>query len=1031
MLGRVATSVLGVDVDGPSVEHATLRYATDTVSFVVGSMTDQDLDVDDASIDLVVCFEALEHVVEHDALFKLVARVLAPGGIFVVSTPDVAVYSHQHGNENPFHVRELSEPEFVEWLSPYAHLRIYRQNVVAGSVLAAADLVGPGELLTLEPSGADSWAVRRGAPHTYLVAVASDAELPQLPSTSTLVDPGLEIVAARQRAQHDAESRMDQLAAGLAAAEGSAQDAEDRVLHLASEVAALHATASTVQVDLQNARAAVDAEREAATRARLELADMRSSLAEQRRRTEQAERELISDRTLSTARLKWLGELRGDAETAASRLLPLATQADVWNRSDTARIVTRYRRAVEELAPPGTRRRRSYQRLRGLPEVVAPESGSHGPVSLHTSAEPVVTIVIPVHGKWDFTRRCLESIEAARSDVPFEVVVVDDASPDDTADRVAACPGVRLVRAPRNLGFVGACNLGAKSVRSALTVFLNNDTEVTHGWLDALVDAAHGDPRVGLVGAKLVNPDGTLQECGGIIWRDGSGWNYGRGGPASGPLVDVRRRVDYCSGAAVLVRTELFRDLGGFDQRYSPAYYEDTDLAFGIRSLGYHTIVEPTAVVVHHEGVSHGKDTSSGVKRFQELNRLTFAAKWVDELEHRPLAASPGAVWRWRQHAPRGLVMVVDHAVPRPDHDSGSVRMAKILELLVELGYGVVFLPFNGDAPEPYTSHLGRKGVTVLSDPGRQQQFLAEAADHLSLAFLSRHHVAYRYLEHLRKHAPQCRIVYDTVDLHHVRLLRQAELEADASPVQGALRREAATMRELEVSLTRIVDTTLVVSEMEREVLLEAVPGADIRVLSNVHDPRPGAPDPGARSRILFVGSFDHPPNRDAVEWMCHAVMPIVRQRVPGSVLTVVGSNPPAGLADELGEAADFRGWVEDLDPYYQAARVVVAPLRFGAGVKGKVGESVARGVPTVVTPVGLEGMHLRPEVEVLVAESAEDFAGAVVRLLFDDDVWRTLAINGPDAIARQFSSVVAAKTLATLVPAAPNHSVVGGDKAS
>ncbi|MGH3540639.1 MAG: glycosyltransferase family 2 protein, partial [Pseudonocardiaceae bacterium] len=551
----------------------------------------------------------------------------------------------------------------------------------------------------------------------------------------------------------------------------------------------------------------------------------------------------------------WQREIAGEADRRAAELEREVLALRAEQSATAARLISRYRGTVERAAPRGTVRRDLYERALGrrptttlatTPAAAAPL----GPVTLWTSTSPLLSIVVPVHGKWDYTRACLASIAAHRPAVPFEVLVVDDASPDRTAELVAASPGVRLVRTERNVGFIGACNLGANHARGSYLLFLNNDTEVQPGALDALVDAADSDDRIGLVGAMLVYPDGRLQESGGIIWADGSGWNYGRDRDAHAPQFQVRRDVDYCSGAAVLVRQELFEAVGGFDQRYAPAYYEDTDLAFAIRATGHRTIVEPRAVVMHHEGVSHGTDLTGGVKRFQEVNRAQFVDKWASSLaEHLP-AASELNVWLARQRGPAGhrggLVLVADHQVPMPDRDSGSMRMHRLLLALVELGQRVVFFPCNGALLQPYTADLQRHGITVIADAAGQDTFLREAGAALHLAVLSRPQVGWKLLEELRMRAPRCLVGYDTVDVHFLRLQRQAELAAATGDetTATALAGKAAASRELELGLVRAADLTLVVSEHEQALLRSLVPEADVRVLSNVHHRAAELPGP-------------------------------------------------------------------------------------------------------------------------------------------------------------------------------------------
>src|SRR5262249_41861647 len=277
---------------------------------------------------------------------------------------------------------------------------------------------------------------------------------------------------------------------------------------------------------------------------------------------------------------------------------------------------------------------------------------------------------------------------------PFEVVLVDDASTDTTAD-LRTVPGLIYVRFDQNRGFLRSANAGAAVARGAHVLFLNNDTLPQGTWLDEMVDSLRRRPKAGVVGARLVYPDGRLQEAGGIIFRDASGYNYGRLMDPHDPRVTFERPVDYCSGAALLVRGELLRSLEGFDERFVPAYYEDTDLCFAARERGWEVWYQPDAIVVHVEGVSHGVDETSGGKAHQVVNRETFTRKWAHALATQApsdIRVVPVA----RRRRARGHVLVGDHEVPTPDRDSGSRRLVAILEGFVDLGYAVTYMPRNG-----------------------------------------------------------------------------------------------------------------------------------------------------------------------------------------------------------------------------------------------------------------------------------------------------------------------------------------------
>ncbi|GAA2334141.1 hypothetical protein GCM10009854_07130 [Saccharopolyspora halophila] len=996
LLAAEGAEVVGIDIDERTIEHARRNYPG--ADFRVGSITDPDLLADAAPFDVVVCFEAIEHVEDHDAVLALVKSKLTQDGLFFSSTPDTAVYSHDHGNENPFHVRELTAQQYHSLLEDnFRHVAVLKQNVTAGSLLVPFDHGDPDtaiegvRLQTLEP-GEGSWTVRQGVPHTYLLGIASNRQLPKLPAAAVLTDAALTLARGAEV--------------------GSLESERDAAVADVSRLNELYQRSRTESEELKSAVARVEELRKSAEERADETAGELARLTDELQRRER-------DGERDAARIEWLRDTVAgletrvaDAERQASELGERNAELAAQNSALVQRAVGKYREVVERVAPRGTGRRDAYELLLGrepgVPQVA--EQPETGPLPVPRSDKPLVSVIVPVHGKWPYTRQCLRMLGGHIVSVPFEVIVVDDASPDDSAAKLAECEGVRLVRAERNLGFIGACNLGAEHARGEYLFFLNNDAEVTESWLDVLVETARSDERIGMVGAKLVYPDGRLQECGGIVWSDGTGWNYGRDRDAAGAEFNVLRDVDYCSGAAILLRADVFRQVGGFDSRFAPAYYEDTDLAFAVRAAGYRTVVQPKAVVVHHEGVSNGTDESSGVKRHQEINRRVFVDKWSATLaaEHLP-EASPRNLWLARQRGSRGhhgpIVLVKDHQVPRPDYDSGSVRIQRVLAQLVELGCRVVFMPANHAPLQPYTERLQQLGVTVLSAPELQQAFVHEAGSEISLALLSRPQVAWSLLEELRTRAPQAVIAFDTVDVHFLRLEREAELaeQQGERDTAKALTRKAFASRQMELGLARACDVTLVVSEVEQALLRELVPEADVRLLSNVHHIPDEQARPSGRRDVLFVGGFDHPPNVDAARWAAREVMPLVRRKCPEAVLHVIGSNPTEEVNALEGPGVRVRGWVPDLEPEYAAARVTLAPLRFGAGVKGKVGESLALGVPVVGTPVAVEGMHLRPGEDVLIGADAESLADGVLTLLSDDESWTNLSAAGKAAVTRQF----------------------------
>ena len=569
---------------------------------------------------------------------------------------------------------------------------------------------------------------------------------------------------------------------------------------------------------------------------------------------------------------------------------------------------------------------------------------------------PVVSVIIPGFGQVHHTLNCLASIADHPPRCEIEILVVEDASGDPEVARLREVQGIRLIENPRNLGFLLSCNAAAATARGEYLHFLNNDTLVDPGAIDALVDFLRGHADAGMVGSRLLYPDGRLQEAGGIVWNDGSAWNYGRGDDPRKPEYLYARETDYISGASIMLSRQLWTSLGGFDEIFAPAYCEDSDLAFRVRRAGKKVYFVPASTIFHFEGVSHGNDISKGIKAYQVTNQGRLFERWREVLqaEHYP----PGEqVMRARDRArPRKILLVIDHSVPEPDRDAGSRTMLEFMRRFQEAGWVVKFWPeMHGYSPI-YTARLQDEGVEVLYPPFVDvlADWLAAQGGEIDAVLVSRPRVALAVLPDLRSRT-QAPIVYYGHDLHFARQRIEGEVTRDPHKLRGAEKLEW-----IEREVWRSSDAVLYPSQEEADVVRRLEPAvAAFSVTPYCFDHIAFRERAAGGKAILFVAGFGHLPNVDAAQWLVNAILPLVRRRHPDAPLSLVGSNPSAEVRRLAAPDVEVTGWVSDADlaARYAAARVVVVPLRIGAGVKLKLVEAMAAGVPVVSTPIGVQGM--------------------------------------------------------------------------
>jgi UDP-N-acetylmuramyl pentapeptide phosphotransferase/UDP-N-acetylglucosamine-1-phosphate transferase/GT2 family glycosyltransferase len=615
-------------------------------------------------------------------------------------------------------------------------------------------------------------------------------------------------------------------------------------------------------------------------------------------------------------------------------------------------------------------------------------------------ADPKVSIVVPAHDKFEVTYFCLCALLFAYNDTSFEVIVVDDGSSDETLRIKDFIGGIRVVRHEKSTGFVDACNDGAAVAKGEFVAFLNNDTEVTARWLDELVAAFADFNGVGLVGSKLVYPNGQLQEAGGIVWNNGNPWNVGRNGSPADPRYNYLREVDYLSAAAILLPRALWTEVGGFSPEMAPAYFEDTDLAMKVREAGRHVVYVPTSTVYHFEGQSAGTDAAIGMKRFQEINRPKFREKWRHRFEtHGAEGKLPD---REKDRSAAFRVLFVERAFPTVDIDAGSYAAFQEIRLFQSLGAKVTFLPRNLAWMDRHTHALERIGVECIHAPFVTDfvGFLRAHAKDYDLIYTCRHYIARQVLSIVKSVSPSTRVIVNLADLHFLREMREA-----AAGTPGYTLKKAEATRGDELGVIASSDLTFSYSDVELAVLESHLGGsAPTAKLPWVVETKAAPRRFGDTKDILFLGGFAHPPNEQAVRFFATKVMPQARIQIGDVVFNVAGSQPTQTLSTLASESVRILGYVEHLDDVFDSARIFVAPLLAGAGLKGKVLEAMSRGVPSVLSPVAAEGTGLIHNIDCLIARTPDEWINAVTRLYSDEELWTRIATAALRTAEARFS---------------------------
>ncbi|RZK26906.1 MAG: glycosyltransferase [Flavobacterium sp.] len=339
-------------------------------------------------------------------------------------------------------------------------------------------------------------------------------------------------------------------------------------------------------------------------------------------------------------------------------------------------------------------------------------------------------------------------------------------------------------------------------------------------------------------------------------------------------------------------------------------------------------------------------------------------------------------------------ILVIDDYVPYHDKSSGSKRLFELLKLFVEMDFKVIFLPDDGKLTQPYASELINLGIEVIHAANKKEllQKLNARKDAIKYAWISRPALNLKYQSLLNTNT---RKIFDTVDLHYLRMLRQAESEQNKKLEKSALKTKS-----IELGLANNSSATITVTNTEKNTLNgEGV--ENVFVVPNIHYSSSNNSPVSFidRTGLLFIGGYKHDPNIDAARWLVNEIMPKIWQKNPSIQLTLLGSDPTDELLGFQSPNIIVPGYIHDVAPYFNSNKIFIAPLRYGAGMKGKIGQSLEFGLPVISTDIGVEGMDLQNEKDVLVANTTTEFVDKVLHLYESEELWNRIRSNSIAAI--------------------------------
>lgn len=626
---------------------------------------------------------------------------------------------------------------------------------------------------------------------------------------------------------------------------------------------------------------------------------------------------------------------------------------------------------------------------------------------------PIVSIIIPASNRFNYTYKCIKSIFKAEHTLSFEVIIINE-----TFNKSLKLLSKKYLNKYRNNilhmkkkdnNIIKNFNKASKLCKGKYLMFLSDFTKVYDKSITYLIKQLEQDEKIGLIGSKIIFSNKTLKEAGGIICNNGEKLSYGKGDDANKPEYNYIKEVDFISGISFITRKSLWEKFGGLDEKFIQISYADVDLAFSIRKYEYKVIYQPKSLIKNYD---NNFNKEKDLNDLENINKNKFIEKWKDELKYQ---SNENDIYIARDRSyNKSMILVIDRYVPNFDKDAGGRFCYMYLNIFKEIGLKVTFLGDNLKIMEPYTSILQQKGIEVLyGNSYKKDKFetwLKNNIKYYKYIYLQRPAIAEKYFDLIKKNYSG-KILYFPHDLHFIRLSREFNISHNITTYELS-----KMMEKMERDIFNKVDIIHVVGSYEYNILKKEYKNKTIRniplyiydkQITNIEK------DFSKRKNLIFVGGFEHAPNVDAILWFSKEIYPKIIQKFPNIKLHIISSKVPETIKKLNSTNIDIKGFLNDKELYsiYQKCRLAIAPLRYGAGVKGKVIEAAYNQIPMVTTTIGGEGID-KSTGAFIIEDNPKKMAELISNLYIDYTKLKQMSDSGKILIEKYYSKNRAKKIL-------------------